>query len=160
MPRSTRKKSTTAGGQTLTSEKLDWIDNWLQRMLMEFPSKGDLETVEIQDWHKDLAPYTLEAIEFAFDTHRRNGNFFPIQADILPLCESMDPRRNVVANTSSCDAICKARHGKGYGWNDMIWLFKKAQSVHASGDTPDYDALLDELDKKRPEGAPEFRREA
>ena len=51
-------------------------------------------------------------------------------------------------------------NGTGYGTNDMLWMFKRMQQVYAAGDTPDTEELLNELDRKRPDGAPEWRKNA
>jgi hypothetical protein len=47
---------------------------------------------------------------------------------------------------------------KGYGEGDMKWLLKRMEKIYAAGDTPDSEALLTELDGKRPDGAPAWRR--
>jgi len=159
MPKSTRRKSNSNAGMQPTSQKLERIDSHLQKMLDYFPAKGELSPGEIQDWHRDLGDFSLEAIDFAFESHRRNAIFFPLPAQIIDLCISYDPPDPVV-NTSRCDAICKARHGKGYHWNDMYWLFEKMKQAYAKGDVPDVDALMKELDSKRVGGAPEWRRVA
>lgn len=160
MPKSSRSKTKHAQEMRPTSQKLDGIDSWLQKMLDRFPQKGQLTTSEIEDWHRDLAVFSLEAINFAFEKHRTNALFFPLAGQILDLCISYDPPENRVKSTAHCDAICKARHGKGYNGNDMLWMFGKMQQAYAAGDTPDTEALLTQLDSIRPGGAPEWRKSA
>lgn len=156
MPRQRRTKP--AQEIRPTSQKLDLIDNWLQKMLDRFPAKGQITTSEIQDWHRDLAPYSEAAIDFAFDKMRM-GIFFPMNGQALDLCMSYDPPdAPTTVSTARCDATCRARHGKGYNENDMKWLFRRMEKIYATGDTPDPEALLTELDSRRPDGAPEWRR--
>lgn len=49
-------------------------------------------------------------------------------------------------------------YGQGYNENDMKWLFRRMQQEIKGGRKINSDALLAELDRKRPDGAPEFRR--
>lgn len=158
MPR--RRQSKTAYAQEIvpSSTKLDAINSWLAKMLDRFPQKGTITESEVVDWHHDLTPFSLEAIEYAFDAHRRNAIFFPMNAQILDLCISYDPPGTKVVSTARCDIVCKSRHGKGYGEEDMKRLWGYVERELAKGDTLDMDALLNELDSKRPGGAPEFRR--
>jgi hypothetical protein len=106
-----------------TSQKLDVIDSCLQKMLDCFPQKGRLTVQEIDDWHRDLSPFSAEAINFAFDSHRRNALFFPVAGQILDLCISYDPPDQ--RSTVTCDAACKAQHFKGYQWSDIRYLWKR-----------------------------------
>lgn len=158
MPRSSRQKTKHAQEIQPTSRKLDKISEWLQKMLDRFPAKGQISTSEIEDWYRDLSPYSEAAIDFAFEKMRM-GLFFPMNGQVIDLCMSYEPpdAPNVVS-TVRCDATCRARHGKGYNENDMKWLFRRMQQIYATGDTPDSEALLTELDSRRPDGAPEWRR--
>ena len=158
MPASSPPRTKSAPQIVPTSAKLDVIDNWLNKMLDRFPQKGQLTTSEIEDWHRDLGPFSLAAIEFAFE-HMRMGLYFPMNGPVIDLCLSYEPRESPHAKSnSSCDAICRARHGKGYYDADMIWVFGKAMRIYRAGDVPDYDALLTEVDERRPDGPPEWRR--
>jgi hypothetical protein len=158
MPRSSQQRNKHAQEILPTSQKLDVIDSWLQKMLDRFPQKGQISTSEIDDWHHDLGPFSVAAIDFAFESHRRNALFFPMTAQVLDLCISFDPPEQ--KPTSTCDAICKARHWKGYGWKDMYWMYERMQESYRVGDIPDSEALLTELDSKRHGRAPEWRRNA
>jgi hypothetical protein len=158
MPRSSRSKTKSAHTMMPSSQKQDAIDKWLQKMLNAFPAKGQITPEEINDWHKDLGNFSLEAIDFAFEKHRTIAIFFPIYGQIIDLCLSYDPPDVLVKTNARCDATCQARHGKGYNENDMKWLFRRMQQIYAGGDTPDSEALLTELDSKRKGGAPEWRK--
>jgi hypothetical protein len=139
-------------------EKLNAISNWIAKMLDRFPAKGRITDSEMQDWYKDLGPFSLQAIDFAFE-QMRLGLYFPNNGQVIDLCISYEPSETpTVKSTSTCDDLCKRRHGKGYNENDMKWLFKRMQQIYAGGDTPDSEALLTELDEKRQGGAPEWRK--
>ena len=139
-----------------SSQKFDAISDWLQKMLDRFPAKGKLTESEVQDWIRDLTPFSVAAINFAFEKMRL-GIFFPMNGQVIDLCLSYDPPEQRVQSTANCDAICRARHGKGYNETDMVWLFGKMQQAYANGDTPNVDALMTELDNRRG-GAPEWRK--
>ena len=158
MPTSSPPRTRTAQKTPPPSAKLDVIDNWLRKMLDRFPAKGQLTTSEIEDWHRDLAPFSLEAIEWAFEKMRM-GLYFPMNGPVLDLCLSYEPpdTPNVVS-TSTCDAICKARHWKGYGEPDMKELWKRMVRMIAAGENPDAWALLTGIDETRADGPPEWRR--
>jgi|SRR5580765_412315 len=165
MPKSSQRKRRVVSEMQPTSQKLDVIDSWLQKMLDRFPAKGNLTTSEIEDWHRDLGAFSLDAIEFAFDKMRM-GLFFPLNKSVLDLCISYDPPEQ--KSTFKCDPDCKAHHGKGYHWNDFFWMMTKLRAPCVVG--PDgnprteratevqIEALLTECDKKRPQGSPEFRK--
>ena len=167
MPKSSRRKTKPDYEMLPISRKLDVIDSWLQKMLDRFPQKGQLSTSEIEDWHRDLTPFSVEAIDFAFEKMRL-GIFFPMNGQVLDLCMAYEPPEapNVRSN-SRCDKQCKERHGKGYHWNDFYWMMGKLRMPAFVG--PDgnprkekateaeIQALLTECDNKRPGGAPEFR---
>ena len=165
MPRSSRSKTKPNYEMLQTSAKLDKIDACLQMMLDRFPSKGVLSPEEIQDWHKDLTPFSSEAIDYAFETHRRNAIFFPLAGQILDLCISYDPPQYKEFKRQ-CDAICRARHGKGYGTRDMIAVLIKLDSPMLGGKrkTPateeEIEKILAQIDRKRHGGAPEWRRQS
>ncbi len=158
MPRSSRSKTRPAYTMMPSSQKQDAIDKYLQKMLNAFPAKGAITPEEINDWHRDLANFSLEAIDFAFEKHRTMAIFFPMYGQIIDLCISYDPPELRVRTNARCDAVCLSRHGKGYNENDMKWLFRRMEQIYAGGNTPDSDALLTELDSKRKDGPPEFRR--
>lgn len=155
MPKSKQQKPKASGVVMPPLSVSDRIDSLLKEHLAIFPSKGELTDEEIQHWHKDLAPFSLVAIEWAFDNWRRSGLFFPLYGAILDMCVSYEPPQTAA---HSCDAICHARHGKGYNTNDMLWLFAKMQQAYATGDVPDTEALMTQLDAKRHGGAPEWRK--
>lgn len=157
MPRSRQSRTKHVQEIVPSSQKLDLIDSWLQKMLDRYPAKGQITESEVVDWHRDLTPFSLEAIDFAFDKMRL-GIFFPMNGPVIDLCISYQPPEQRVVSSVHCDATCRARHGKGYNEADMKWLFQRMQQVYAGGDTPDADVLLAELDSKRKGGAPEWRR--
>ena len=49
-------------------------------------------------------------------------------------------------------------HGKGYGTNDVKWLWKRMEQEKTAGRKINSAALLDELDSKRQDGPPEWRK--
>lgn len=156
------KQSKTKHAQEIlpTSQKLDAVLKWLQKMLDAFPQKGKVTQEEIEDWCRDLTPFSLQAIDFAFESHRRNALFFPLYGQILDLCISYDPPEQQVRSTANCDAICKARHGKGYGWRDMYAAYELMRQAVKEGRKIDSEEILKIINSKREGGAPEFRREA
>lgn len=72
------------------SSKLDRIDELLQDQLAYFPAK-ELSAQEIANWHNDLKAYSIKAIEWAFECHRRAGRFFPLPADIFEYLANWEP---------------------------------------------------------------------
>jgi hypothetical protein len=147
---------------TSSASVLDKIDACLRDQLRTFPSKGALEPEEFEHWHRDLGPFTTRAIEWAFDNHRRNGRFFPAYGEILDqvVAWQPDPTKGDIATALGCSPQCKARHGKGYHFNDMMILYKmyvaKRQEVNGPLKKPEILGLFDELDKIRGR-APEWR---
>lgn len=117
-----------------------------------------LQQEEIETWRKIFANESPRALDYAFDNWQRNGAVFPKPKNILDLIELFhDVRR---PDTSSCDSICKARHGKGYDTNDALWMWKYIQRKFSTGDTFDYEQMFSELDSQREGGAPKWRRHA
>jgi hypothetical protein len=57
-----------------------------------------------------------------------------------------------------CDLECKRRHGRGYGEGDIKWLIKERMKSSKPWTDADYEIALQQLDKVRTGGAPEFRR--
>jgi hypothetical protein len=102
-----------------------------------------------------LDPIPVATLRYAFDNWNRNGEFFPKPKNIGDLVQaySVDSK----GTGWKCDAECQARHGKGYHSNDMLWLFKRMEKEIAAGRKVDSAALMDELDRKRAGGAPEWR---
>lgn len=72
------------------SSKLDRIDELLQEQLEYFPAK-ELTAAEISRWHSDLKGYSLKAVEWAFECHRRSGRYFPLPADIFAFLVDWEP---------------------------------------------------------------------
>ena len=122
----------------------------------------ELENDKFQRWLRDLARYPLTAIEFAFEKWHLGGRFFPQPADIIELCKAWEP--NIPQYVEGCDALCKARHGKGYSGIDMKYLCsligKKIMAEKRRSDQKfteaEIDALLDQLDDKRGQ-SPDWR---
>jgi hypothetical protein len=59
----------------------------------------------------------------------------------------------------TCDDVCKRRHHRGYGEQDLKWLWKKRMASGRSWTEADYAAALDQLDRIRQDGAPGWRSE-
>jgi hypothetical protein len=122
------------------------VDNWLKKMQDRFPK--ELTESEIEDWQRDLGSYPIAAIDFAFDTHRRNARFFPNPVDILELCRAWQPMQG------NYKKIPASEYGKGYSDADMLWLYHRYFAQRNSlPNRPmtdsEIDKLLDELDKHR-----------
>lgn len=150
MPTSTQRKPRGQGDRKTPLLVLDTIDLWLKEMRRTWPSK-ELEAEEIENWHKDLSAFPVEAIEQAFDAWRRNGHWFPVYVDIINLCAAYKPEPKY---RPGCDAICKARHGQGYNQVDIKWLYdlyldKKATLPNRPMTEAEVEDLLAQLDKKR-----------
>lgn len=130
--------------------KLQRIGDLLQIQLETFPQK-ELTTGEVERWGEDLKDYSIEAIEYAFDTHRRLAMFFPVPGHIIELCRAYLPESETT--TRSCEPECQDRHGRGYGWNDIMKLWKlhdaKREDVGRKLTAEEWDGLLDILDGKR-----------
>jgi hypothetical protein len=138
----------------------DRIDSLLKEQLETFPSKGELSDLEIENWHKDLGRYKIQAIEFAFEQHRTLAMFFPVPAQIIDLCKTWEPP----SVYKGCDPECRAQHGRGYNENDILYLWTRYQQKRDSLPSRsltdgEINQLLDELDTKRG-GPPEWRKSA
>jgi hypothetical protein len=159
MLRSTQHKHNAQGELIPPSSKLDAIDACLKDMSRTWPMK-ELTPEEINHWHLDLGVFPLLAINWAFDSWRRNGRFFPVFGDILDLCVAWEPK---VSGHAICNVECKRRHYRGYGETDMIKLWKLYGDKHQNRLTPltdaEWEALYDDLDKWRGK-APEWRETA
>lgn len=132
----------------------DRIDSLLQHELERFRStKAEITEEEVEHWHRYLEPYPLQAIEWAFDSYRRNGTFFPVYGNIIDLCKAWRPTE---AQAGLCEPSCRARHGRGYHANDMIWLFKNYDFPDRPLTDQEISGMLDQLDKQRGR-APEWR---
>jgi hypothetical protein len=168
MPRSSQNKSKRTQEIMPTSRKLDAIDHWLQKMLNAFPAKGTITPEEIQDWHRDLAHFSEAAIDYAFDTHRRNAIFFPVYGMVIDLCISYEPPVNEYHPSPENRKL----YGTTYNSNDFFWMLIKLNAPGAVGPlramrkkpptVEEWNRVLDECDRKRSGGAPEraaeFRR--
>ena len=121
----------------------------------------ELTAQETQFWKEFLTSYSTESLKYAFDNWNRNGRFFPKPKDITELVEAYElTRKKEKLGYPGCDSECKARHEKGYGGNDMVWLFSRylseRKNVNRALNKREIFALLDELDKWRGK-APEWR---
>lgn len=117
----------------------DAIDSILKEMQNIFPK--ELTDAEIEHWHRDLQPFPIPTIEWAFDAHRRNGRFFPVFGEILDLCIAYAPNNG----QPICDSECKRRHGKGYGSNDILWLLEQHNRKRDELNRPLTEAELEPL---------------
>jgi hypothetical protein len=50
-----------------------------------------------------------------------------------------------------------SRYGKGYGTNDVLWLWKQRQTAAKPWNAANWNSAMDRLDKVRAGGAPEWR---
>lgn len=124
----------------------------------------ELTEGESNFWLSLLDEWTVAAMRYAFDNWNRNGRFFPKPKDILEQIEAYRLTQSMKYGHPTCDSLCRARHGQGYGSADMWNLFesyrKKIQAAQAHVPMTDelMDELLDKVDKKRG-GSPEWRRQ-
>jgi hypothetical protein len=130
--------------------KLSRIGELLQIQVETFPQK-ELTSAEVERWGQDLNAYAIEAIEYAFDTHRRLAMFFPVPGQIIELCRSYLPESETT--TRSCEPECQERHGRGYGWTDIMKLWKlyngKFAELKRKLTPAEWEELYVEVDKAR-----------
>jgi hypothetical protein len=152
MQQSKQQKRKPQGELMPPSNVLDRIDYWLKDQLREFPSKGELSIEEIEHWHQDLGRFPIAAIDWAFDSWRKSGRFFPVYGVILDYCAAWEPPQ-ASQHVPGCSKECAARHGRGYHMNDVRWLYrayvKKREEVNGPLNEPEIELLLGALDKKR-----------
>jgi len=150
MPSSPRRRRKGHGEIVPPLSKLQRIDELLKIQQETFPQK-ELTADEIERWGMDLANYPMGAIEYAFDTHRRLAMFFPVPAQIIELCDSYLPESETT--TRSCEPECQERHGRGYGWNDIMKLWKlynaKFAELKRKLTKAEWEELYVEVDKAR-----------
>jgi hypothetical protein len=150
MPRSTTQRRKGRGEVIPPLTALQRVSALLKEHLAIFTTKTDLTDEEVEHWHHDLSPYRLEAIEYAFDNWRRNGRFFPVYADIIELCEAWEP---AVRKQEKCSEDCRSRHGRGYGWPDIMALWKlynaKFAALGRKLTHAEWESLYDEIDRLR-----------
>lgn len=171
MPQSKTRRRKGRGEVVPPLNVLERVDSLLKEMLDIFKEKLELTDSEIEHWHHDLGPFSLAAIEYAFECHRRNGRFFPVYGQILDICISYEPQS--ATPQTLCDSVCKSRHGKGYGenkargWHDVTLLneiiCRKIQAEKRTVEQPlsdeEIEECLQELDRMRG-SAPEWRKTA
>lgn len=157
MPRSKPRRQAGHGEIIPPLSKLDRIEELLKIQLETFPQK-ELTPEEINRWGEDLSGYPLEAIEYAFESHRQLAMFFPVPVQILEICKTWE---RPAEYSVGCSSECKSRHDKGYRESDVLYLWKlyqqkKATLPNRSLTDGEVNVLLDELDRKRG-CAPEWR---
>ncbi len=156
MPRSKAPRRSGHGEIIPPLSKQELIENCLKIQLETFPQK-ELSPGEIVRWGMDLARYSEEAIKFAFEEHRQLAIFFPVPGQIIDLCKTWIPEQEYRVG---CNAECQSRHGRGYGENDVLYLWQRYQSMRDSFDRRltqnEVTDLLDDLDAKRGQ-APAWR---
>ncbi len=115
-----------------------------------------LEPGEWQIWGKFLEDVPDRAVEYAFSNWQKNGRFFPKPKDILDLVAAFEIGRDGTTRISF------EHYGKGYGGGDFkaLWKMVSAKSIGLGRKLtePEIWEALGEIDKKRPGGAPAFRR--
>jgi hypothetical protein len=113
---------------------------------------------ELEIWRKILEPLPQKALLYAFDNWQRNGRFFCKPIDILDLVDVY--KRGLTPSVMPR----YEHHGEGYNEGDMLALWKlvSAESIALKRKLTQGEIwkLLGEVDKKRPSGAPAFRKGA
>lgn len=156
MPRSKQASDKRQGVLLRPSNESDRILQLIQEMGSQF--QRELDESDFQRWLRDLARFPMQAIEFAFEKWHENGRFFPQPADIRDLCNAWAPQAK--AYMDGCDAICKVRHGNGYGATDIMWIYgqyeKQRQALGRALSEAEVEEILVALDKHR-KRAPQWR---
>lgn len=115
-----------------------------------------LDSKEVEVWAHILGELPSNAMRYAFENWQRNGRFFPKPKDILDLVDAYK-----LARTPAGPAHYE-HHGQGYGEGDLkaLWKMVSAKGIDDKRKLTEADiwGLLGEIDKKRPGGAPEFRK--
>jgi hypothetical protein len=99
----------------------------------------------------DLAPYPVQAIEWALDSWGRSAEKLPSLSNILKLLDTW--HTDHVEQKCDCDHL----HGTGYGTDDIRWLLHERGKHAKRFSISDWEELFAELDKKRAGGAPKWR---
>jgi hypothetical protein len=137
MPKSRQRKASGSGEVLRPLIEFDKITSILK--VHERQWRHEMDDAEIKRWMQDLQPYKIEAIEWAFESWRLGGRFFPVPHDILSMLETWTPADTIVSS-SSCNAECRRNHGKGYGENDIRWMWNRivgsTMSTHFSNGNP------------------------
>lgn len=115
----------------------------------------DLTATELGIWTSILQRHNDAAVEWACSNWVRNGKFFPKPSEILELIHAFESSQS---QPQKCEPECQRRHGKGYHTNDVTWLFKRYTAELKTNPQVKLSDLMDELDKNRQGGAPEWRK--
>jgi hypothetical protein len=113
----------------------------------------ELTEPEFQFWTTVLDEHSVAALRYAFENWNRNGRYFPKPKDIIELMDAYKMSKAQYGHPT-CDDLCKSRHFKGYGTEDMVWLFdryfakRKALGNRVLNES-EVGALMDELDVRR-----------
>lgn len=112
---------------------------------------------ELRVW-KDLLNLCSQAeAEAAFKQWQMTGAWFPKPTEILQYVADARDERKIAEE--GCSKECQKMHGRGYGENDIRWLWKRYSEQRAIDPEVKPEQFLDELDSKREGGAPGWRRE-
>jgi hypothetical protein len=110
-----------------------------------------------------LKEASISEVEEAFrDWHFREwGDDYPKMPTPGQIMESINAVREARRTEGSCSKECRAKHGTGYGTKDIMWLVTRRMLEAKPGvrwSIGDWEELLKELDGKRPQGTPEWRK--
>ena len=75
---------------------------------------------------------------------------------VMKRCECVE--RAIQASKVPIAARDRSTYGRGYGTNDIMWLWKARQASGKAWDAAMWELALDTLDASRQGGAPEWRR--
>jgi hypothetical protein len=111
--------------------KSEIIVAYLQQMALPSLWQRVLSESDYELWDTVLAPYSIPAIKFAFDTWIGGAKRFPAPSDILPLCGSYAEQRQIAEHH-------KEQRTKGVLSPDVVFLLApeiiaRAQRYHAAG---------------------------
>lgn len=114
-----------------------------------------MATERINQWHSDLKGYSIESIEWAFDSWSRNAKKLPAYSDILELLATWKTIENP---GQSCPSECQQAHGTGYDFNDCLWLFKRVAALGRKATPQEWQKFFGQLNASRSGGTPkEYR---
>jgi hypothetical protein len=114
-----------------------------------------IEPEEWDIWRRCVGKIPDNTITYASENWQRNGKWFPKPKEILDICEAYRAAKILPSQ------VRYAHHGEGYNEGDMMALWKIVSARAGAGrkmTQAEIWQVLDEIDAKRPEGAPEWRR--
>jgi hypothetical protein len=99
--------------------KSDMIAAFLQNLALPSIFNRELTTADFEQWDRLLSPYSVPAIEYAFDNWGRNGGKFPLPKDIIGLIDAYSN-----TNASTFERVLPAgRMPLDNYWPAWLWMY-------------------------------------